>query len=58
MEPVELLDVHLGVFADSVDEPCPRSVVVVVQFAPRRHPLYPVHRSCTHTVKPGFHYPS
>jgi len=51
VESVELLDVHLGVSTDVVDEPRPVGVVVVLQVAPLCHSLYPVHRSCvTHTA--------
>jgi len=47
MESVELLNIHLRVAADVIDEPGPVGVVVVVQSAPL-HPLYPVHRACTY----------
>jgi len=46
MESVELLDVYLRASTDVVNQPRPVGLVVVVQFAPRRHALHPVHRSC------------
>ena len=55
VESVVLLDVHLDVSADVVDEPSPIGAIVAIQSAPG-HLLNPIHRSCVSGHKP--HKPS